>query len=155
MYFPLNESTTTSGTPAIFSCRNLMTWRAANIVKKPQTLGRDCRSSDVIGLYCCLRKLFFLTTERMCKKHYLTRVCRYYPMLILHIAGLRIYYGRSVNIQSWNIVRWERSRYWYSSSGIRLINCWRETFSISYVFQQHQLCQLQPKTFLLPIKWVQ
>ena len=45
------------------------------------------------------------TTERVCAKQIVARVCSDYPMLTLHFAGFRIDNGKSFIIKSWNIVR--------------------------------------------------
>ena len=58
-------------------------------------------------------------------------------MLTLHIAGLRVYNGKSVIVESWSIVRGKEPRYPYLSSGIRWISCWRETLSILDVFSNN------------------
>ena len=76
------------------------------------------------------------TTKRVCKKkQFLTRVCNHYPMLTPHIAGLRVYNGKSVIVKSWNIFRGKRAT--VPSSRIQLIICWRETLSILDVFSNN------------------
>ena len=76
-------------------------------------------------------------------------------MLSLHIAGLRFDNDKSVIVKSWNIVRGRRAT-------VRIIEQWdmvdymleRNIIHFRF-FQQHQTCQLQPKTIVFPIQWVQ
>ena len=118
-------------------------------------LGWDCKGSGIICLYCCLKKLHF-TTKRVCQIQFVARVCNHYPMLTLHIAGLRIYNGKSLFVESRNTdtqTEANETKYRLLSSGIRLIICWRESLSIlDNFFNKHQTCQLQPITFVPPIQ---
>ena len=74
-------------------------------------------ANDGMGLKWFWHRLFIMlleetvlfTTKRVCKIQYFTRVFNHYPMLTLHVAGLRIYNGRSVIIKNWNIVRGKRA----------------------------------------------
>ena len=56
-----------------------------------------------------LEETVLFTTKRVCKIQFLTNVCNHYPMFTLHIAGLRVYNGKIVNVKSWNIVRGKRA----------------------------------------------
>ena len=80
-----------------------------------------------------LGETVLFTTKRVCKIQFLTRVCNHYPMLTMHIDGLRIYNIKTVIVKSCNI-EGKEPRYRYLSSGIRLIICCRETLSILDVF---------------------
>ena len=70
-----------------------------------------------MGLYWFWHHLFILlleetllfTTKRVCKIQFLTKICKHYPMLTLHIAGLRVYSGKSAIVRSWKIVWQERT----------------------------------------------
>ena len=116
---------------------------------KPQTLGWDCSGCGIICFLYCSKKLLF-TSERTCKIHYLTRVCNQYPMLTLHIAGLPIYNGKSLNGKNWKLVtgKWMK---------VPILE-WRYTIEyllgrnidFRYSFLQHKICQLAPKTFVPP-----
>ena len=44
------------------------------------------------------------STERVCKIQLLTRGRNHYPTLTVHIAGLRIYNGKSLIGKNWNII---------------------------------------------------
>ena len=75
-------------------------------------------------------------------------------MLTLHIAGLRIYNGKTVIVKSWIKIRGKRAtvpilEYWDTVDYLlaRSIIHFR-----CFFFQQHQTCQLQPKTFVLRIQ---
>ena len=48
-------------------------------------------------------------TRRVCKMQFLTRYCNDYPMFSLHVSGLRIYSGESVNVKNWNLVKRKRA----------------------------------------------
>ena len=93
------------------------------------------------------------TTQRVCKKQVLTRVCNHYPMLTLHNTGWRVYKGKSVIVRSWNIVRGKKAT-------VPILELWdpvdylleRNIIHFRCFFQQHQSSQLQPKTFVLPIQ---
>ena len=105
----MNESTLTSWTPVICSCRNLKRWKAAYIVWKPHTLGWDCRATGIICLYCWwLRKLPF-TSKRVCKIQFISEFCNRDPMITLHIAGFCNKKSKSVILRNWNIVWGERT----------------------------------------------
>ena len=52
-----------------------------------------------------LEETVLFTTQRVCKLHYLTRVCNHYPKLTLHITGLCIYNDKLVIVKTWNKVR--------------------------------------------------
>ena len=103
-----------------------------------------------------LEETVLFTTKRACKIQYLTRVCNYHPIVILHIAGWRIYNGKSVIVKSCNIVRGKRAT-------VPILELWdtvdylleRNIIHFRGFFQQHQTCQLQQKSFVLPIQWVQ
>ena len=103
-----------------------------------------------------LEETVLYTTKRVCKKLFLTRVCNLYPMFTLHIAGLRVYNGKSVIVKSWNIVRGKRAM-------VPILCQWdtvdylleRNIIHFRCFFQQHQTCQRQPMTFVFPIQWVQ
>ena len=56
-----------------------------------------------------LEETVLFTTKGVCKIQYSTRVCKYYPNLTLHIAGLRIYNGKSVIVKNWTIVTGKRA----------------------------------------------
>ena len=114
-----------------------------------------------MGLYWFWHHLFILlleetvlfTTKRVCKKQFLTKRCNHYPMFTLHVAGLRVYNGKSVIVKSWNIVRGKRAtvpilEYWDTIEYLLE----RNIIYFRYFFQQHQTCQLQPKSFVPPIQ---
>ena len=52
----MNEDTLTLWAPAITSCPFLKGSKAAYIVEKPQSQAWNCNGSDIIWLYCCLKK---------------------------------------------------------------------------------------------------
>ncbi len=56
-----------------------------------------------------LEETVLFTTKRVRKIQYLTRFGNHYPMLTLHIAGLRIYNAKSVIVENWNIDRGKRA----------------------------------------------
>ena len=126
MWLLIIESTLTSWTPVISSCRNLKGLKAANIAFKPQTLGWDCSGSGIICSYCSLREL---GRPRMS----ITYILRRESARI--IARLRIYNGKFFIGKNWNIVKGTRNRILeYLSNRIRLSVCWRETLSSSDTF---------------------
>ena len=57
-----------------------------------------------VGLQLCWHHLLVLlfdktvlfTFKRVCKVHFMTKLCNHYPMLTLHIAGLRVDNSKSV-----------------------------------------------------------
>ena len=104
-----------------------------------------------------LEEIVLFTTKRVCKKQFLTRVCNHYPMLTLHIAGLRVYNGKSVIVKSWNIVRGKKATVPIPKEPRDTVDFLLERNIIHFrcFFQQHQTCQLHPMTFVLPIQWVQ
>ena len=95
-------------------------------------------------------------TKGVCKNKSLPHVCNEYPMFTLHTAGLRIYNGKSVSAMSWNIVRGKKTT-------IPILEYWdtvdflleRKLINLKKNFHLHWTCPLQPKTFVLPIQWVQ
>ena len=74
-------------------------------------------------------------------------------MPTLHIAGLRIYNGKSVIVKSLNIVRGKRAT-------VPILELWgtadylveRNIILFRCFSQKHHTCQLQRKTFVLPIQ---
>ena len=82
-----------------------------------------------------LEETVLFATKRICKIHYLTRVCNHYPMLTVHFAGLRVYNGKSVIVKSWIIVRGKTAT--VPILEIRLIICWGETLSTLDVFSNN------------------
>ena len=44
------------------------------------------------------------TSKRVCKLKFMSEILNHDPMLILHVAGLRVDNSKSVIIESWNIV---------------------------------------------------
>ena len=90
------------------------------------------------------------TSVRFCQLHYLTRVRKHYPMLTLQPVGLSTYNRKSVSVKSWNFVREKRTK-------VPILD-WRDTVEyfreksmhFKIFFQHHQVCQLQPKTFVPP-----
>ena len=77
-------------------------------------------------------------------------------MLTLHFAGLRFYKGKKVVVKVRNIVILKRTT-------VAVLERWDTVYyllerNIVYFrnfFQQHQTFQLQPKTFVIAILWVQ
>ena len=67
-------------------------------------------------------------------------------MLTLHIAGLRIYDGKSVIVRSWYKVRGKRTT----------VPRFEQWDMVNYLLErnirQHKTCQLQPMTFVLQIQ---
>ena len=124
----MNKSALTSRIWVI-SSRNLKRWRAAYIVKKPQTLRWVCWSSSINCVYCCLKKLYF-SHPRVCRRQLVTRVCKHYPMFNLHVARLCNYNGKSLIAKSRNITWWEWIKYRHLVRRIRMNSCWRATLSI-------------------------
>ena len=100
----MNKSTLTSRALVISFCRNVKSWKAAYIVQKPQTLGWDCSGSGIAVHFAAWGNCDFHDQESL-QNTKIDKVCNLYPMLSLHIAGLRIYNGKSVNVRSWNIVK--------------------------------------------------
>ena len=77
-------------------------------------------------------------------------------MLTLQINGLRFYNDKSVIAKSWHIVRQKRTtvpKVEQRDTVDYLLG--RITIHFGYSFQQYQTCQLQLKTFVLPIQRVQ
>ena len=85
------------------------------------------------------------------QKHIVTRGCNHYPTLTLRIAGLSICNGECVIVKSWNIVRGEQPIYWKLTVEYLLE---RNNIHFRSSSQQHQINQLQPKTFVWTIQWV-
>ena len=87
----------------------------------------------------------FWLTGRISKMQFATRICYHYPMLILHIAGLRIYNGEIIFVKCWIKVRRKRT--------MKPTIQWRDAFDcllerdnnhFTCFFRQHQTCYLQP-----------
>ena len=77
-------------------------------------------------------------------------------MFTLHIFGLRVDNSKSVIVKSWNIVRGERTEVPKFEQRDTIDNLLQSKIIHFYTFfQQHQTCQLQPMTFVLPIQWAQ
>ena len=93
------------------------------------------------------------TTKKVCKIQFLTRVCNHYPMLTLHITGLIVYNGKSVIVRKWTIFRGKRTTVPIFESWDTVEKMLEGNFiRFKYFSHQHQTCQLQPKTFVLPIQ---
>ena len=50
------------------------------------------------------------TSKRVYGKHFMTKLCNHYPMVTLHIAGLRVNKSKGAIVKSWNIIRKELSK---------------------------------------------
>ena len=74
-------------------------------------------------------------------------------MFTLRITGLRVDNGKSVSVKSWNLVRGKRATLpilkWWDTVDYLLE---RNIIQFEGFFRHHQTCQLQPKTFVLPIQ---
>ena len=73
---------------------------------------REETVSTGMGLQLCwhllLVKLFeetlLFTSRRVCKIHFLMKLCNHYPMLTLHNAGLPVDNSKGVTVKSWSIL---------------------------------------------------
>ena len=101
-------------------------------------------------------KMVLFTSKSVCKIRFMTELCNHYPILNLHIAGLRVDNSKSVILKSSNIVRGKRTKVpiteWLDTIEYLLE---RNKIYFKSSVRQHQTCQLQAKTFVPPIKLVQ
>ena len=104
----MNEITLTSWTPVIAYCRKLKRWKVYFCIYRVETAITGMR------LYWFWLHPFVLLLEesgsvaRVCETQFVTRVCNHYLKFTLQFTGLRYYNGKSVIIESWNIIRGKR-----------------------------------------------
>ena len=156
MYLFINENTSTWWPPADSFCQNLKRWKAPFIVLKLRTRGWHCFGSGIIFFFVLLVETAFFTSDKVCKWQNLTSFCNHYPVFILNVATLGSYYRKNLIWKSSNIVSWDYFKvleFQYKDTIAYLLEC--NVIYFRHCFEQRQMCQLQPKTIVFPIQWVQ
>ena len=97
----------------------------------------------------------FLLSVKFCQIQCVTKISNYFPMFTLQNAVFSVNNGEDSVGKSGNI-------FWRERSHVALLE-WRDTIDslleINVIhsrkaFQQQQICQLQPKTFVFSKQWV-
>ena len=112
----------------------------------------DCRSSGTICLYCCLSKLYFCLRESLQNTigdKSLQSLSNAHPA---YCCVASFWWQKSHG----KIVRGKCTKVPILESRATIDYLLeRNIIHFGYFFQQHQTCQLPPKTFVPPIQWVQ
>ena len=143
-----------SWAPLISSWQKLKRWEAAYIVWTPQTLGWNCNCADIICLYCCLRKQCFLRPIKSASYiswwNFAANIQFWHCTLLGCVLMLA-----NVSFQELEHNQREMTKLPIFEQWDTIDNSRERNIQFRYSFRQHQTCQLQPKTFILPILWVQ
>ena len=94
-------------------------------------------------------KTVLFTSERVSEKLFMTKFCNHYPLLTLHIAGLRVDNSKIFLVKSWKLVRGKGTK--IPILELRDIIEKLLTGKFIYLYfssHQRQTCQLPPKTFV-------
>ena len=121
--------------------------------RKPQTLGWDCSGSGIWCSYCCLKKLYFFTTQESLQKTTFDDESLQ-PLSNAHPAFCWVVY---LQWQKYHCQELERTQRKKSHGTINWVvgitvddPLERKIISTRKSLQQHKTYQLQPQTFVLP-----
>ena len=103
----------------------------------------DFRMGMQLGWHRLLVLLFektvLFTPKRVCKTHFMTKLCNYCSMLIMLIVELPVDNSTRVMSRVRTYSERNESRYQYLSSEALLIICWREPISFLYPISNTKL----------------